>query len=70
MLADGRIVLASLSGQLVVSHDGGASFAPEGKSAPEPIAGFVETSDEAFVVVGPRGVFRIPEPAPGKGAAA
>lgn len=70
VLVDGRIVLASLSGQLVVSRDGGASFAPEGKSAPEPIAGFVETSDKAFVVVGPRGVFRIPEPAPGKGGAA
>jgi len=69
-LSDGRVVLASLSGQLVVSHDGGASFAPEGKSAPEPIAGFAETPDRAFVVVGPRGVFRIPEPGPGKGAAA
>jgi photosystem II stability/assembly factor-like uncharacterized protein len=70
VLSDGRVVLASLSGQFVVSHDGGASFAPEGKPAPEPIAGFAETPDKALVVVGPRGVFRIAEPAPGKGAAA
>jgi photosystem II stability/assembly factor-like uncharacterized protein len=68
VLSDGRIVLASLSGQFIVSHDGGASFAPEGKPAPEPVAGFAETPDKAFVVVGPRGVYRIPAPGTGGGA--
>lgn len=58
VLADGRVVLGSQSGQLIASSDGGQSFAPW-LSAPQPVAGLAQAADGSVIVVGPRGISRV-----------
>jgi photosystem II stability/assembly factor-like uncharacterized protein len=61
VLADGRILLGSQSGQLVVSADRGGSFSP-GATAPQPVSGLAQAADGSVIVVGPRGVARVELP--------
>lgn len=54
---DGRIVLASQVGQIVVSNDDGATFAPLAVSGPRlPVAGVVADSKDSLVIAGIKGL--------------
>jgi len=64
-LADGRTVLASQAGQVLVSNDGGRSFAALARAA-RPISSLVPAGTAALVVAGPRGVLSLPLTAPVK----
>lgn len=55
--AQGRFVIASQAGQLLVSGDDGASFRLAASAAPS--AALVAAANDALVVAGPRGVQRI-----------
>lgn len=59
LLADGRIVLASQGGQLIVSRDEGAAFGPPLRSTPSLLSGVCETADGALLAVGLGGVQRV-----------
>lgn len=61
VLADGRILLGSQSGKLIVSGDGGRRFFSFA-TAPQPIAGLAQAADGAIIVAGPRGIARIEMP--------
>jgi photosystem II stability/assembly factor-like uncharacterized protein len=54
--ADGRIVLVSQAGQVLVSSDAGSTFAPVALDSPAPAAGVVALDARSIVVIGPRGV--------------
>jgi len=60
-LRDGRIVLATQTGELWVSQDSGSSFHKGSTFGPAPISDFVETP-HGLVVVGPRGVAHVTLP--------
>lgn len=53
---DGRIVLVSQAGHLLVSPDSGATFAPLASGASIPVAAVVAIGTDTVVVAGPRGV--------------
>jgi photosystem II stability/assembly factor-like uncharacterized protein len=55
LLSDGRILLGTDSGDILVSLDSGTSFRALPGAIPEPISGLVETSD-GFVAIGARGI--------------
>lgn len=61
-LVDGRLVLASQAGELVVSHDGGRRFKTLSSGDPLPITGMVQTADGHLAVTTPRGVRRVDVP--------
>lgn len=54
-MADGRMVLASQAGDLLVSRDEGKSF-QRGTPCGEPIGALVSPTPQTLVMVGPRGV--------------
>src|SRR5262245_38806308 len=53
---DGRIVLVSQAGHVLVSNDDGASFKPLKIERPAPAAAVVGADKDALVIAGPRGV--------------
>ncbi|HEX6829807.1 MAG TPA: YCF48-related protein [Burkholderiales bacterium] len=53
---DGRIVLVSQAGHVLVSSDDGASFKPLKTERPLPAAAVVGADKDAVVIAGPRGV--------------
>ena len=55
LLADGRILLGTDTGDILVSQDSGTSFRALPGALPEPIAGLAETTG-GFVAVGARGI--------------
>jgi photosystem II stability/assembly factor-like uncharacterized protein len=55
LLSDGRILLGTDTGDILVSQDSGTSFRALPGAIPEPIAGLAETSS-GFVAIGARGV--------------
>lgn len=52
---DGRIVLVSQAGHVLVSSDSGSTFAPLAVDRPAPAAAVVAPGAKSIVVVGPRG---------------
>ncbi|MBS1132870.1 MAG: glycosyl hydrolase [Burkholderiaceae bacterium] len=54
--ADGRIVIVSQAGHILVSRDDGASFKPVRVERPIPAAAVLAVARDAAVVAGPRGV--------------
>ena len=54
--ADGRIVIVSQAGHVLVSRDDGASFAPARIDKPTPAAAVAIAGNGALVIGGPRGV--------------
>jgi photosystem II stability/assembly factor-like uncharacterized protein len=61
--ADGRLVLASQAGQVLLSRDGGASFTPVPGAAGLPLAAVAEAPD-GLVVASLRGMKTLPLPKP------
>jgi photosystem II stability/assembly factor-like uncharacterized protein len=59
-LADGRIVIVSQAGHVLVSRDDGASFTPIQLERPVPAAAVVAPSKDVLVLAGPRGVHSLP----------
>jgi photosystem II stability/assembly factor-like uncharacterized protein len=59
--AQGRFVIASQAGHLLISTDDGASFAPAPVRQSIPAAGVIAAA-QGLVVAGPRGVFPIDLP--------
>jgi photosystem II stability/assembly factor-like uncharacterized protein len=55
VLADGRILLGTYSGQLLISDTTGRNFSAAGEVA-WPVTGLVQTSSGTIVVVGAGGV--------------
>ena len=53
---DGRIVLVSQAGHVLVSSDSGSTFAPVAADRPAPAAAVVALDAKSIVVTGPRGV--------------
>jgi photosystem II stability/assembly factor-like uncharacterized protein len=53
---DGRIVLVSQAGHVLVSSDSGSTFAPLAVDRPLPAAAVVALGANSIVVAGPRGV--------------
>ena len=53
---DGRIVLVSQAGHVLVSSDSGSTFAPIAVDRPAPAAAVVALDAKSIVVAGPRGV--------------
>ena len=53
---DGRIVLVSQAGHVLVSSDSGSTFAPVASARPAPGAAVVAVGEGSIVVAGPRGV--------------
>lgn len=58
--ADGRIVIVSQAGHILVSSDDGASFKPAKVDRPIPAAAVIAAGRDAVVVAGPRGVALLP----------
>ena len=58
MLSDGTLLLASETGQLSASRDGGNSFKLLSRSV-QPAAGLLPLSDRAVLVLGPHGAERV-----------
>jgi photosystem II stability/assembly factor-like uncharacterized protein len=56
--ADGRIVVVSQAGHVLISRDEGASFAPARIEQPAPAAAVIVVAGDSVVVAGPRGVHR------------
>jgi photosystem II stability/assembly factor-like uncharacterized protein len=56
LMPDGRILLVSQAGHVLVSSDSGATFAPVATDRPAPAAGVVALDTKSIVVAGPRGV--------------
>lgn len=56
LMSDGRVVLVSQAGHVLVSSDSGATFAPVATDHPAPAAGVVALDSKSIVVAGPRGV--------------
>jgi photosystem II stability/assembly factor-like uncharacterized protein len=54
--ADGRIVIVSQAGHILVSDNDGASFRPAKVERPIPAAAVIATGKDSVVVAGPRGV--------------
>jgi photosystem II stability/assembly factor-like uncharacterized protein len=59
---DGRMVIVSQAGHVLVSADDGATFKPAPVERPAPAAAVVAAGTGALVVAGPRGVRAIPLP--------
>ena len=64
VFADGTVALVGNDGTVLVSRDGGRSFVPSGK-APRQAFASVTAAGEALVLVGERGVSRLPRAAEG-----
>jgi photosystem II stability/assembly factor-like uncharacterized protein len=62
LMPDGRIVLVSQAGHVLVSSDSGATFAPVASARPAPGAAVVAVGAGGIVVAGPRGVQASPLP--------
>lgn len=62
-LADGRWLLASQSGELMLSRDDGRSFQPAGLGNALPVTGLVQAAGGALVLTTLRGVRRLELPA-------
>ena len=58
LLSDGRVILGTDTGEILVSEDGGSNFLPLPLSIPEPVSGLAEISG-GLVAVGARGVAHI-----------
>jgi photosystem II stability/assembly factor-like uncharacterized protein len=58
----GRIVIASQAGHVLVSSDDGATFTPIQAKQPIPAAAVIAAPKGALVVAGPRGVFPLEQP--------
>jgi photosystem II stability/assembly factor-like uncharacterized protein len=56
VLNDGRLVLVTQSGHVLVSRDDGASFAPVGIERPLPFHGVTQVSADAIAIAGLRGM--------------
>jgi photosystem II stability/assembly factor-like uncharacterized protein len=59
---DGRIVLVSQAGHVLVSSDSGSTFTPVASARPAPGAAVVAVGARSIVVAGPRGVQASPLP--------
>lgn len=62
LLADGRIVLVSQAGHVIVSSDSGATFVPIKLDRPIPAGAVVAPDDKTLILAGPRGVAMQPLP--------
>ncbi|MCB5944233.1 YCF48-related protein [Acidocella sp. KAb 2-4] len=60
VLRDGRIVLVTADGGIFFSADGGRSFQAAAAIPGAPLAGVVETGAATLTVVGPGGIFDVP----------
>lgn len=58
--SDGAIVVVSQAGNVLSSIDGGRSFVPLRVPDPSPFAGVTEAGDGSLILVGARGVTRLP----------
>jgi photosystem II stability/assembly factor-like uncharacterized protein len=59
---DGRLVLVSQAGHVLVSRDDGATFTPARVDRPMPAAAVAQAASSALVVAGPRGVHSLTLP--------
>jgi photosystem II stability/assembly factor-like uncharacterized protein len=56
MLADGRVVMISANGQVLISDDAGASFSSVAFDPPSPLSGVIEASSNELILVGLAGL--------------
>jgi photosystem II stability/assembly factor-like uncharacterized protein len=61
LLSDGRLLLGTDTGEILVSNDSGATFQALPSAIPEPVASLAETSG-GFIAVGARGVAHLSLP--------